>query len=331
MPDPSGPPQIQHAVVKVPDDRLTVLAGMYKPKKVTEATIEYIDVPGFALSDHKGQEEFKRYLPELRQSELLVVVVRAFENPSVAAYKDRIDPDADFSEIYDELIYADLYTIGNRLEKVEKALKKPTKMQEQEKREHAVLVACNDALENVKPLSSVLTGAEDQRVVSSFGLLTLKPLLVTHNVSEENAAQPDPPIPEHAAGAISVSALTELEIGQLDPPDRVAFLEDLGVAQPARDRLIRKCYEALGLASFLTVGPDEVRAWTVQRGSEAVVAAGKIHSDIARGFIRAETVAYDDLIEAGDMKAAKANGRVRQEGKTYVVQDGDVINFKFNV
>ena len=258
-------------------------------------------------------------------------MVRAFENPAVPAYRDRVDPAADVVELREELVYADLVTIENRIEKVEKALKKPTKDHDREKREHALLLTCNDALENARPLSSVITTDDDRKAIASFALLTLKPLLVVFNISEQDAIRPDPEVPEHTAGAVDICGVTEAEIAQLDPQDQAAFLADLGVDQPARDRLVRKSYQTIGLVSFLTVGPDEVRAWSVPVDGTAVEAAGKIHSDMARGFIRAETVAYDDLIEAGDIKTAKANAKVRQEGKTYVVRDGDVINFKFNL
>lgn len=330
-PESHGLPQVRHAVVRVPDPRLAVLATMYNPKKVTEATIEYIDVPGFSLADPHGRDEFKRFLPEIRLAELLVVVVRAFDNAAVPAYRKRVDAAADLNEVREELLFADLETITNRIERIEKSMKKPTKTQDQEKHELLILTACKDALENSKPLTEVLASPENRRAVASFGLLTQKPLLAAYNVSEDQAAKPDPPAPAHTAGAINLCALTELDISQLDPADRPTFLADLGVKEPARDRLIQKCYEALGLVSFLTVGPDEVRAWTIHRGCDAVEAASKIHSDIARGFIRAETVAYADLMAAGDMKGAKAAGKVRQEGKTYIVHDGDIINFKFNV
>jgi hypothetical protein len=328
---PVGAPQVHRLVVKVPDERLNVLTAMYNPKKTTEANIEFIDVPGFSLSDGAGQEEWKRYLPDIRQAELLVAVLRDFDNPSVPAYRDRVDPKADLEEIRDELLYADLETVTNRIERVEKSLKKPTKTHEQEKRELAVLQRAHQALENTTPLSEVLAADEDRRTVASFGLLTLKPLVAVFNVSDDQASNPDPEPPPHAVGAVSLCAAAEWDISQLPPGDRAAFLADLGVETPARDRLIRKCYEALGLISFLTVGPDEVRAWTIPSGGDAVEAARKIHSDIARGFIRAETVAYADLMADGDMKGAKAAGHVRQEGKTYIVQDGDIINFKFNV
>jgi len=167
--------------------------------------------------------------------------------------------------------------------------------------------------------------------VLSFGFLTLKPILVIINVNEDQAAAPAPFEWESAHSTIALCADTEEQIAELEPGDRRAFLDDLGVAEPARDRLVRTCYDAVGLISFLTCGEDEVRAWSIDKGSDAVEAASKIHSDIARGFIRAETVAFDELIATGDMKAAKAAGKVRLEGKTYVVQDGDVINFRFNV
>ncbi len=328
---PIGAPAVHRCMVKVPDERLNVLTKMYNPKKVTEATIEYIDVPGFSLSDRSGQEGWKRNLPDIRQAELLVAVARAFENSAVPAYRDRIDPDEDLEELRDELLNADLESITTRLERLEKTLTKPTKMQDQDKKEMAILQRAKTALDESTLLSEILTSDEDRRTVASFGLLSLKPLLVVHNVSDSEASMPDPDPPEGAVGAIRLCASAEQDISQLPPEDRPAFLADLGVEQPARDRLIRKCYESLGLISFLTVGPDEVRAWTIPEGSDAVEAARQIHSDIARGFIRAETVAYDHLMEAGDMKGAKAAGNVRQEGKTYIVQDVDIINFKFNV
>ncbi len=330
-PDPAAMPQVHHAVVKVPDDRLDTLAKMYNPKKVTEATIEFADVPGLALSEPKGQEDLKRYLPDIRQCELLVAVLRDFENPSIPAYKNRVDAQADLQELRDELTLADLATIETRIERIETALKKPTKTHEQEKRELAILETGRAALEDQKPLSEVITNEEELKALASFGFLTLKPILAVFNVGEDRAASPDPETPPGTVGAVNVCASAEMEIAELDPADRPDFMAEYGLTEPGKNRLVRKCYESLGLISFLTAGEPEVRAWTVRRGSDAVEAAGQIHSDIARGFIRAETVAYDDLTEAGDMKNAKSAGKVRQEGKTYIVADGDVIHFKFNV
>ncbi|MCH7526222.1 MAG: redox-regulated ATPase YchF [Planctomycetes bacterium] len=331
VPDAGTLARLHQAVVKVPDERLHFLRRLYNSKRLTEATIEFIDVPGFSLADHRGHEGLRTHLPLIRQSDLLVVVLRAFEDPSVPAYRDRVDPKADLQELHDELIFSDLETITNRLERLEKALKKPTKDHDAQKHEQKVLSACNEAIEQSKPLADVLAHEDDRRIVGGMGLLTPKPLLAIFNVSEGEASAPDPDPPPGARAAMNISAAAELEISTLDSADRDAFLKDLGVETPARNRLIRKCYEMLGLISFLTVGPTDARAWTLPAGTDALTAAGKIHSDMARGFIRAETVAFSDLSEAGDMKTARAAGKVRQEGKTYIVQDGDVIYFKFNV
>ncbi len=319
------------AVVKVPDPRLDFLAALYKPKKYTPATIEVVDVPGFSQVTAQQQAEFRRHIPSLKLCDGLVAVVRAFDNPLVPAYRDRVDPKADLEELHAELIFADLETVANRIERLEKALTKPTKTHDQEKRELAVLQRCRDALENEKPLSDVVTTDEEQKLVRGFRFLTQMPLVVVVNVSDRDAAAPALFGYPHASAMVGLCANTEAEIAQLDPGDRQAFLDDLGVKEPAKDRLVRACYDALGLISFLTYGEDEVRAWSIRRGTVAVDAAGEIHSDLARGFIRAETVAFEDLKAAGDMKAAKAAGKVRLEGKTYVVQDGDCILIKFNV
>ncbi len=331
MPAPSGPPQVHHSIVKVPDPRLDAISAVYTSRKLIEATLEFIDIPGVSLADHHGQEELRRFLPEMRQADMLLAVVRAFDDATVPAYRDRIDPQADLREISEELLFADFDTITKRIEKLEKSLRKPAPSQEEDKREHALLCLCRDALEDSQPVSTVLKTDEDKRMVASFGLLTLKPLLVAYNVSENAAAGPGHPTPPGTAGALSICARAEWDIAQLEPADRPPFLTDLGVEEPAGQRLIRRCYDAMGLISFLTIGDKEIRAWTVRHGTDALEAADKIHSDMARGFIRAETVAFDDFVEAGDLKAAKTAGKVRQEGKSYVVQDGDIIHFKFNV
>lgn len=319
------------AVVKVPDPRLDFLAKLHNPKKYTPATIEFVDVPGFSQVTAAQQAEFRRHIPNLKLCDGLVAVVRAFENPDVPAYRDRVDPRADLEELQAELIFADLETTANRIERLEKSLTKPTKTHEQEKRELALLQRCREALENERPVSEALDSDEERKIVRGFRFLTQMPLVVVVNVSDKDAAKP--PLFEYAPAraVIGLCANTEAEIAQLDPADRKAFLDDLGVAEPAGARLIRACYEAVGLISFLTCGPDEVRAWSIPKGTPAVEAAGKIHTDIARGFIRAETVAFADLEAAGDAKAAKAAGKLRLEGKTYIVQDGDVIEFRFNV
>ena len=319
------------AVVHVPEPRLKFLADLYHPKKVVEATMEFLDIPGFSLDDAHGQEGFRKHLPSVRQSDVLVAVIRDFESEEVPPYRDRVDPQADLQELWDEFLFADFDTVTNRVEKLEKTLAKPTKSHDKDKRELAVLTRCRQGLEDNQPLSSIISGPEEASLLGSFGFLTEKPLVIVYNVPDDRAAAPPPEPPPHALATINLCASTEAEIAQLDEDDQPAFLADLGLAEPACDRLVRTCFDAIGLITFLTAGPEEVRAWAIPKGIPAAEAAGKIHTDLARGFIRAETVAYDDLVQAGDMRAAKAAGKVRQEGKTYIVQDGDVITVKFNV
>ncbi|MFO0973814.1 MAG: DUF933 domain-containing protein [Phycisphaerae bacterium] len=330
-PDPASAGLERRATVKVPDPRLDFLASLYKPAKYTEATLEFVDVPGISLSDPHGQAEFRRCMGELRTCDGLVAVVRAFESAGVPAYRDRIAPQADLDELHTELMFADLEQVTNRISKLEKAVSKPTKTQDAEKRELALMQRIRACLEGDKPVSEAVHNEEESKITSSFGFLTHKPLLAVVNVGEQAIRNPPPFAHPTARAVTALSAEIESEIAQLAPGDRASFLADLGLSEPARHRLIRACYEAAGLISFLTAGPEEVRAWTIRKGMSAVEAAGKIHSDIARGFIRAETVAFADLQAAGDMKGAKSAGKVRLEGKTYVVSDGDVILFRFNV
>jgi GTP-binding protein YchF len=319
------------AVVKVPDPRLDVLAKAYHPKRVTPATVEFVDVPGFSQVTAQQQAEFRRHIPSLKQCDGLVAVARSFANDSVPAYRDRIDPKADLEELHAELIFADLETATNRIERLDKALSKPTRTHEQEKRERVLLERCCEKLEAEAPVADAIESDEERKLVRGFQFLTEKPLIVVVNVSDSEAAAPKLFEYPSARAVIGLCARMEAEIAQLDPGDRQAFLDDLGVPEPARDRLVQTCYEALGLVSFLTFGDEEVRAWSVPIGTPAVEAAGKVHTDMARGFIRAETIAFEDFAAAGDMKAAKAAGKVRLEGKNYIVQDGDCITFRFNV
>lgn len=330
-PQPHDAANAHQAAVKVPEPRFDFLVDLYKPKKITHATLDFVDVPGFSLADAHGQAELRRHLPAVRTCDLLILVVRDFANPTVPPYRNRVDRQADLAELREELIFADLETVTNRIERLEKALQKPTKTHDQEKRELALLTACREALEQSRPLSTVLSNPDDARVLSSFAFVTEKPAIVVYNVDDDRVGAPVPEPPPLVHSAISLCAEIEAQVSELDPADRPDFLRELGISEPAADRLIQSAYDAMGMISFLTVGPDEVRAWPIHKGTVAVDAAGKIHSDLARGFIRAETVAYDDLREAGDFKSAKAAGKVRQEGKTYVVADGDVINVKFNV
>jgi ribosome-binding ATPase len=328
---PHHAPGEQLAAVKVPDRRLDVLAEMYKPKKYTEATIEVLDVPGFSQETPAQATEFRKTLPSVRKCDALVAVVRAFDNPAVVPYRNRVNPRADLDELASELAFCDLETVTTRVERLEKGLKKPTKTHELEKRELELMLRLQKTLEAEQPITSAIQNDDERKAIASFGFLTEMPIIVVVNVNEKDAAKPPVFDYPHARAVIGLCAETEEQIAQLEPADRKAFLEDLGLTDPAKDRLVRVCYDAVGLLSFLTAGEDEVRAWSIKRGSDAVEAAGKIHTDIARGFIRAETVAFDDLKAAGDMKSAKAANKVRLEGKAYIVQDGDVINFRFNV
>lgn len=324
--DPFAPVEPRQAVVHVPDPRLGRVAEVFQPKKVVEATIEFVDVPGCALDDVNGQEQWRRLLPVVRQADLLVVVVRDFENASVPAYRDRVDAKADFDAVWEELIFADLDTVTTRIDRLEKTLKKPTKTHEAEKHEMALLTRCREALESEQPLSSVVTMDEERRAVSSFAFLTEKPLVGIRNVSDDQTGTQESWDIPHVKEVITLSASIEAEIAMLDPADRPAFLADLGLEALARDRLIQTCYRAGGLISFFTACSDEARAWTIRKGATAVEAAAKVHTDFARGFIRAETISYEDLVAYKDIKGVRAAGRMRKEGKTYVVADGDYLH-----
>ncbi|MCH7701287.1 MAG: redox-regulated ATPase YchF, partial [Planctomycetes bacterium] len=307
------------------------LTALHKPKKTTHATLELLDLPGFSPNDAHGRDALTKALPSMRQCDVLIAVVRDFESDAVPAYRDRVDAQADLAELAEELVYADLLTTTNRLERLAASMKKPTGSHDQEKRELALLESCKALLEESKPLSDLAQADEVAERLSSFGFLTLKPLVVVYNVDESRGSEKPPESPTQAHEAVCLCAETEAEIAELDPTDRPEFLADLGVTEAASARLIHTCYRSAETISFFTVGPDEVRAWPVHNGATAQEAAGKIHSDLARGFIRAETVAYDVIHELGDMKEAKAAGKVRQEGKTYIVQDGDILLIKFNV
>lgn len=330
-PDPGHSGTERMTTVLVPDRRLDFLTELFNPKKITPANLEFLDMPGVSLADAHGQAAFRRAMGSVRACDGIVLVVRAFESASVAAYRDRIDPAADLDELHTEFVFADLEQVSNRIEKLEKSAQKPTKTRDQELRELALMQRARTALENEAPVRTEIHNEEERTIAAGFGFLTLKPVVAVINVGEQDVAAPPTIEHAHAAATFSLSAEIEAEIAQLDESDRPAFLEDLGLAEPAQARMIRACYDAAGCISFLTGGPTDVRAWTIRKGDTALEAAGKIHTDIQRGFIRAETVAFDDLKAAGDMRAAKNAGKVRLEPKGYVVQDGDVITFRFNV
>jgi GTP-binding protein YchF len=324
--------QADKAVVKVPDDRLGVLSEIYKPKKTTYATVEFLDLPGLSFVDESSRHEARRIIAQARQADMLTVVLRGFHDEAVAAYRDRIEPLKDLEELKNELLLADLELIENRIEKLQKSLTRPTPHVEQDKQELALMQRFSEAIDKLQPISEVIKSPEEEKLVRSFGFLSIKPMLLVVNVDEDKLIEPAAITAEQATGGgLVLSAKLEAELAVLEEEERGIFMEDMGVKETAKDRLLARCYKTLNLVSFLTVVSGELRAWTVPADSSALEAAGAIHSDIQRGFIRAETVHWDDYIAAGDMKAAKAAGKVRLEGKTYLVQDGDIISFRFNV
>ena len=328
-----GTVAIEEAIVPVPDERLDWLFEYYKPKKKVHATIDCLDVPGFNFTDEHGRAAARRLINQIRTVDMLVLVVRAFDDPAVPPYRNSVNPVRDLSELRTELLLADLELVATRIEKLEKQVHKPTKTQAQDKVELALQIKLQEAIESEKPISSAIETEAERRTIKSLGFLTLKPMAVAVNVGEDGLEDVfdlgqaiDSSVP-----VVSICAKLEHELAQLDAESRAEFMADLGLTQSATGKFVGSCYSAMGLISFLTVGSDEVRAWTISNGTIAHDAAGKVHSDIKRGFIRAETFTYDDLKELGSEKALKAAGKIRLEGKEHVVQDGDIINFRFNV
>jgi len=328
-----GATVIEEAIVPVPDERLDWLAEYYKPKKVTHATIDCLDVPGFNFADEHGRAAARRLINQIRTVDMLVLIVRAFEDSAVPPYGGSVDPVRDLTELRTELLLSDLELVTTRIERLEKQVTKPTKTQAHDKAELALHKRLQETIEAEKPISSTIENDEELEMVKSLGFLTLKPMAVVVNVSEDKLGEKfnfgdaiDSSIP-----VTTMCAKLEYELAQLDAESRTAFMADLGIAELAAKKFVKSCYEALGLISFLTVVSDELRAWPIEKGTSALDVVGKIHSDIKRGFIRAETMAFGDLKELGDEKAVKAAGKVRLEGKDYIVQDGDIISFRFNV
>jgi ribosome-binding ATPase len=334
-PVPGGRPEPRVGIARVPDARVERLAEMYRPKKKTPATVEYVDMPGVA----KGEGAALVDLPALRGVDALVHVVRAFASEVVPHPEGSIDPLRDARMLELELILADLGAVERRLERLEANIKKANKADDVAER--GVMLKMKEALEAERPLRDLELSEEERRRVRGYALLSEKPLLLVVNMGEGQVKGAAGLLAEaglvafaaegRARAVCAVSAPIEAEMAQLSAEDAEGFREDLGLAEPGLDRVIRTSYELLGLISFLTAGEDECRAWTIRRGTRAQAAAGEIHSDIERGFIRAEVVAFDDLVKAGSLAACREAGTLRLEGKDYVVRDGDVINFRFNV
>ena len=330
-------------VVAVPDARLDKLAEMYEPDKKTPAVIEFVDIAGLVKGASKGAGLGNKFLENIRRTDAIVHVVRCFDDENImhvvadASQNEPVDPLGDIGTIDLELIMADLEMVNRRIEKATKAAKGDKKFL----REAEVFKALAAHLDAGKSARTFACDDEERAIVETADLLSLKPIIYAANMDEAGFAdythntyfQGVRELAEQeGAQVLPICAKLEEDIAQLDDPDeRAMFLEDLGVEQSGLDRLIQCSYELLGLISFLTYGKDECRAWTIRKGTKAPQAAGKIHSDIERGFIRAEVVSYDDLMACGTMAAAREKGLIRSEGKEYVVQDGDIILFRFNV
>jgi GTP-binding protein YchF len=330
---PGGKPEANVGVSRVPDDRLDHLTALFKPKKHVPATVEFADMGGVQAG--KSGAAALLDVAAFRNADALLHVVRMFRDPSVPHAAGSIDPARDVRTMEDEVILADLGVVERRLERLEKDLKKQANPEL--KKEQEILQLCRTALEAGKPLRDLTLPPEDVRRLRGFQFLSSKPLLLVLNLDEADLPQADRAvalagIQEFLTGpntrAVPICAKIELEIAQLDPADAAAFLADLGLKESGLDRVIRASYDLLGYISFFTVGEDENRAWSIPRGTNAQNAAGEIHSDIQRGFIRAEVCRYEDLLKRGSIAACRDHGELRLEGKEYVVLDGDVINFR---
>ena len=328
-------------VVKVPDERLDRLAEIFKPKKIVHADVTYVDLPAPPPSSegHVGTEELPaEHLARLRESDALLHVVRAFEDPSVAHPEGSVDAARDLERLDLEFILADLSMVDRRLERLAAGGRHGTPAErEANDREEAVLRRLKTHLAEGRPIRDAGLSDDEAKTVRGFRFLTEKPVLVLLNVGESDLSSA-PALVERVAGSYGhehsmvdhLSAKIEMELGELDAADAETFMDELGIAQSGLERVIRLSYRLLGLISFLTAGPDEVRAWPIPDGSTAVDAAGTIHTDLAKGFIRAETVSYHDLVTLGTTAEARKAGKLRSEGKTYRVADGDVIEILFS-
>jgi len=325
-------------VVLVPDERLTVLAEMYHPKKVTPAIIEFVDIAGLVKGASRGEGLGNKFLSHIREVDAIVHVVRCFENENIIHVDGSVNPARDIETINLELIFADMETVQRRKEKAEKSFRGGDKKSGAEAELAARLY---DHLESGKPARTYPADDEEKEIMNGWFLLTTKPVIYAANIAEDDLGKSEDEIPfvcqvreiakQENAGIITISAAIEEEIAQMSGEEKAEFLSELGIGQSGLDRLITACYRLLGLISFLTVGEDECRAWTIQIGTKAPQAAGKIHTDFEKGFIRAEVVPYATLVENGSMAACREKGLIRSEGKDYVMKDGDVTLFRFNV
>lgn len=324
-------------MVEVPDERLNKLTELVNPKKTVPTTFEFTDIAGIVKGASKGEGLGNQFLSHIRQVDAICQVVRCFVDENITHVSGKVDPIDDIEIINLELILADLETVNKRYQRVEKLAKQKDK---DALVEFEVLSKLKTGLEEEKPARAIEFTEEQLKIVKGLHLLTSKPMLYVANVGEDEVADPElnpnvQKVKEYAsnegAEVIVICARIEEEISELDQEEKEMFLDELGITESGLDKLIKASYSLLGLATYFTAGEQEVRAWTFRKGMKAPQAAGIIHSDFERGFIRAETVSYDDLVEAGSMTVAREKGKVRLEGKEYIVKDGDVIHFRFNV
>jgi GTP-binding protein YchF len=336
-----GGMELHVGVVKVPDERLDRLAAIFKPKKIVQADVTYVDLPAPPASSegHVGTEDLPaEHLARLRDSDALLHVVRAFEDPANPHPEGSVDPARDIDRLDTEFLLADLALVDRRLERLKTSGRHGTAAErEANEREEAILVRLKAALEAGSPIRDVELEPDEEKAIRGFRFLTQKPVLILLNVGEGDLAAAPERVRQLAAGydhrnalVDALSARIEMELGELEPDEAAVFMEELGIAESSLDRVIALSYRLLGLISFLTAGPDEVRAWPIRDGSTAVDAAGAIHTDLAKGFIRAETVAYEDLLQLGSMAEAKKAGKLSSEGKTYRVRYGDIVEILFS-
>lgn len=324
-------------VVAVPDERLEVLSKINNSERILPATIEFFDIAGLVKGASKGEGLGNQFLANIREVDSIVQVVRCFEDSNIIHVDGSVNPLRDIENINLELIFSDLDLVEKRLSRVEKQAKADKSLA----LEVEVLKKTKEVLEQGQAARSLDLSEEESKILKSYQLLSSKPIIYVANVSEDDIADDGASnkmvaeVREYAAkegsDVVVISCEIESQIQTLDDDEKELFLEELGLKSSGLDKLIRASYSLLGLISYLTSGPMETRAWTIKKGTKAPQAAGKIHTDFERGFIRAETVSYDDLVKSGSMNAAKEHGLVRSEGKDYVVQDGDVILFRFNV
>jgi GTP-binding protein YchF len=329
-------------VVPVPDPRLDALVALYHPKSVVAATVNFVDIAGLVRGASKGEGLGNQFLANIRETDAIAHVVRCFEDDNVIHVEGRVDPVADIGTIDTELCLKDLETVDKRIDRAKKALKGPaTPANKDEKQVLELCERLRAGLDLGKPARAQGFSAEEQALLRDMGLLTLKKVFYVANVAEKQlgaAAATDPHVSalrahgeSEGAPVVVICAAAEAEIAALDAADRPAFLESLGLEEPGLHAVAHTAYKILDLITFLTAGPDECRAWTVKRGAKAPQAAGVIHTDFERGFIKAEVIWWEDLIKYGSEAACRINAKLQLEGKEYVVKDGDVIHFKFNV